>query len=131
MVLLLELGMTSNVLEAPGLAPRGFPFGAMATRLFLPSSLATVDPVIRIGLLTRGISEINGDSKCLVGEFEMLENRLNAAVSCSYCGAEIRFFKEPKLPEGFSLACPKCARRKIYALVDIHTRSESEHQSRS
>lgn len=50
----------------------------------------------------------------------MVENRPNAAVTCSHCGAEIRFFKEPKLPEGFSLVCPGCSRRKIYALADIY-----------
>jgi hypothetical protein len=43
-----------------------------------------------------------------------------AAVTCSNCGAEIEFVKEPRLPEGFSLVCPKCKRRKIYALADIY-----------
>ena len=50
----------------------------------------------------------------------MVESRPNAAVTCSHCGAEIRFFKEPKLPEGFSLACPTCSRRKVYALAEIY-----------
>jgi DNA-directed RNA polymerase subunit RPC12/RpoP len=47
----------------------------------------------------------------------MAETKPNAAVTCSNCGAEIKFVKEPNLPEGFSLACPKCKRRKIYALA--------------
>jgi hypothetical protein len=49
----------------------------------------------------------------------MAENKPNAAVICSNCGDEIRFFKEPGLPEGFSLACPSCARRNNYALTDV------------
>ena len=50
----------------------------------------------------------------------MAETKPNAAVTCSNCGAEIEFVKEPRLPEGFSLVCPKCKRRKIYALADIY-----------
>jgi len=61
----------------------------------------------------------------------MVENKSNAAVTCPHCGVEIPFFKKPKLPEGFSLACPVCARRKIYALGDIHIPKESDQQSRS
>jgi DNA-directed RNA polymerase subunit RPC12/RpoP len=54
----------------------------------------------------------------------------NAAVNCSHCGAEIRFFKEPKLLEEFSLACRRCGRRKMYARVDIHTPKESNQEAR-
>jgi hypothetical protein len=68
--------------------------------------------------------------QCSIGETKMVENRPNAAVTCPQCGAEIRFFKEPKLREGFSLACPRCARRKIYALADIHIPKDSDQRSR-
>ena len=44
----------------------------------------------------------------------------NAAVNCLHCGAQIKFVKEPKLPEGFSLSCPRCGRRKIYQLANIY-----------
>ena len=59
----------------------------------------------------------------------MVENKPNAAVTCSQCGAEIRFFKDPKIPEEFSLACPRCARRKIYVRLDIHIPKESDRPS--
>jgi hypothetical protein len=60
----------------------------------------------------------------------MVEPRPNAAVACSHCGSEIRFFKEPGLPDGFSLACTQCGRRKIYALADIYIPIESKKPSR-
>ena len=44
----------------------------------------------------------------------------NAAVTGFHCGAQIEFVKEPKLPDGFSLACSRCGRRKIYQLADIY-----------
>jgi DNA-directed RNA polymerase subunit RPC12/RpoP len=59
----------------------------------------------------------------------MVETKPNAAVTCSQCGAEIRFFKDPKIPEEFSLACPSCARRKIYVRLDIHIPKESDRAS--
>jgi hypothetical protein len=44
----------------------------------------------------------------------------NAAVTGFHCGAQIEFVKEPKLPDGFSLACSRCGHRKIYQLADIY-----------
>ena len=53
--------------------------------------------------------------------FGMTETKKpNAAVTCLHCGTEIWFVKEPDLPEGFSLLCAKCGRRKIYSLAEVH-----------
>jgi hypothetical protein len=69
--------------------------------------------------------------ECFMGRSMMVENKPNAAVTCSHCGVEILFFKKPKLPEGFSLICARCGRRKIYALGDVRIPKGSNEQSRT
>lgn len=59
----------------------------------------------------------------------MTEKKPNATVTCSHCGTEIWFVKEPNLPNGFSLVCSKCVRRKIYRLEDVHIPREVRDQS--
>ncbi len=43
-----------------------------------------------------------------------------SAVTCPNCGTVIPLEKQDRLPDQFSVPCPKCGSRKIFSRSDIH-----------